>query len=333
MDSKNLLIFGIVTAGVFLISSEVIWAQSTPDRGESDAHYESKFVEAQGIHLHYLDFGGSGLQVLFLHGVHGDATNFAEFAPRFADEYRVLAVTRRGWGKSESPPWGYDVATQSEDVLAFLDALGLEKTVLISNSRSPELIYIAEHHPERLSGLVFLDHLEPMHWGGEREPLRTFWEMNMRGACADGVVTEEASLFRPRRSYRPHFIDDESLRIDIPTLGFVNRYGERTPERYDYLASTLKKAATDAWCDPMSKEYFAQLAQDPERLAEMREALAEMMNPAPYTRAFARALGQNLEMVRLDVFGVTGYEYQRAPDLVYPHIRQFLDAVRVDEGF
>jgi len=27
MNSKNLLIFGIVTIGVFLISSEVIWAQ------------------------------------------------------------------------------------------------------------------------------------------------------------------------------------------------------------------------------------------------------------------------------------------------------------------
>lgn len=322
MDRRHRVIPRLVAASCLAAAAFLGEALHAQDPAESP--YESSFVEARGIRLHYLDFGGSGPPLLLLHGVHGTAANFAGFAPRFSDRYRTLALTRRGWGESESPPWGYDVATQAEDVLAFLDAMGIGKVVLISNSRSPELLYIAEHHAERLLGLVFLDHLEPIHWGGGHEPLRTFWEMSMRGACGPG---EHVGLFRPRRSYRPHFIDDESIRIDVPTLDFVNREGGRLPAQYDYLTSTLALAASDDWCDPVSKAYFAQLAQDETQLTAIRKELAEAHDSKVYTEAFFRALGSNLRLVRLEAFGVTGYEYQRAPDLIYPHIRRFVDGL------
>jgi hypothetical protein len=79
--------------------------------------HESRFVQVRGIGMHYLDFGGSGLPVIFLHGGHGDARNFVDFAPRFADGFRILAPNRRGRGESENVDWGYGTAAQAEDIL------------------------------------------------------------------------------------------------------------------------------------------------------------------------------------------------------------------------
>lgn len=82
--------------------------------------YQERSVSVRGIDLHYLDFGGKGLPIIFLQSFHGDAKEWVDydapgFAPRFVKDHRVYAVTRRGWGKSTDTYWGFDVATQAED--------------------------------------------------------------------------------------------------------------------------------------------------------------------------------------------------------------------------
>jgi pimeloyl-ACP methyl ester carboxylesterase len=107
------------------------------------------------LRLHYLDFGGEGLPVVFLHSKPWDAWSYDGFAQRFASEYRVLAPTLRGSGDSEGSP--ADVETDGEDILRFMDVLGIERAVLVGNS-TPGLAmaYLAEYHSERIAGLVFL---------------------------------------------------------------------------------------------------------------------------------------------------------------------------------
>ncbi|HUE76346.1 MAG TPA: hypothetical protein VMM83_00265 [Longimicrobiales bacterium] len=77
--------------------------------------YESRFVEANGIRLQYMDFGGSGLPLIFVQDIH----NYFEheepffqrdlrsaFYTRFTDDLRVLATVKRGYGESDDPGWG-----------------------------------------------------------------------------------------------------------------------------------------------------------------------------------------------------------------------------------
>jgi pimeloyl-ACP methyl ester carboxylesterase len=151
-------------AGALLLcaTAVLLTAQDASAQGTAQPAYESAFVQVRGIRMHYLDFGGSGLPVIFLHGGHGDARNFVDFAPRFADGYRVLALDRRGKGQSEMVDWGYGTAAQAEDVLGFMDALGLERPVLIGFHRPvATMTYLAEHHPDRLTGVVYLAHEGP----------------------------------------------------------------------------------------------------------------------------------------------------------------------------
>lgn len=122
---------------------------------------KSDFVNVNGIKLHYLDWGGDGRTLIFLTGMGSTAYIFGKFAPRFADKFRVLALTRRGQGDSDYPETGYDADTLTEDICQFMDALHIEKAVLAGHSLAGvELTHFAATHPDRVEKLVYLDALD-----------------------------------------------------------------------------------------------------------------------------------------------------------------------------
>lgn len=120
--------------------------------------YKSDFVNVNGIRLHYLDWGGQGTVLLFLAGMTGSAYIFNEFAPRFTDRFHVIGLTRRGHGDSDYPETGYDVDTLTEDLRQFMDALEIDRAILVGHSMANlELCHFAASYPERVLKLVFLD--------------------------------------------------------------------------------------------------------------------------------------------------------------------------------
>jgi pimeloyl-ACP methyl ester carboxylesterase len=126
--------------------------------GHSALH-KTQFVTVEGdIRLEVLDWGGQGRTLVFLAGLGNTAHVFDEFAPRFADEFRVVGLTRRGFGASSRPSVGYGAQRLSEDVVAVIEALHLERPVLVGHSiAGEELSYIAAREGNRIGGLVYLD--------------------------------------------------------------------------------------------------------------------------------------------------------------------------------
>ena len=101
---------------------------------------------------------GSGRPIVLLAGAGNTAHVFDEFAPRLASAGRVYGITRRGYGASSAPAAGYGVDRLGTDVLQVLDALALERPVLIGHSiAGQELSFLATNHPNRLAGVVYLD--------------------------------------------------------------------------------------------------------------------------------------------------------------------------------
>ena len=116
------------------------------------------FVQANGIRLHYLDWGGSGDPILFLPGFNDTAHVYDHFAPRFTDRFHVVGLTRRGVGESDKPADGYDAGTRVEDIRQFLETLGIRKVCLIGHSMAgDELTLFATRYPDRVTKLVYLD--------------------------------------------------------------------------------------------------------------------------------------------------------------------------------
>ena len=125
------------------------------------SHPISDFFNSNGIHLHYLDWGGSGPTLIFLTGIGCSAYIFNKFAPRFTDRFRVLALTRRGQGDSDIPETGYDVNTLTEDICQFMEHLNVEKAILAGHSLAGvELTHLAATSPTRVEKLIYLDALD-----------------------------------------------------------------------------------------------------------------------------------------------------------------------------
>lgn len=116
------------------------------------------FVTANGIKLHYLDWGGSGDPILFLPGFNDSADVYSQFALRFTDHFHAIGLTRRGVGESDKPKDGYDTRTRVEDIRQFLDSLHISRVTLIGHSMAgDELTLFASCYPQRVAKLVYLD--------------------------------------------------------------------------------------------------------------------------------------------------------------------------------
>jgi pimeloyl-ACP methyl ester carboxylesterase len=116
-------------------------------------------VPGDRVSLHARDWGGDGTPVVLLHGLASNARIWDGVAQRLAGAgRRVVALDQRGHGGSEQPAGGYDFATVCRDLAAALDALGLERPVLVGHSwgANVALQYAAER-PEAVAGLVLVD--------------------------------------------------------------------------------------------------------------------------------------------------------------------------------
>ena len=116
------------------------------------------FVTVSNVKLHYLDWGGKGEPLLFLHGIGDTPHIYDDLAPKLTNQFRVLAVARRGHGESEKPDTGYDTATRVEDIRQFLDALKIPRAILVGHSAAGnEVSLFAITHPDRASKLIYID--------------------------------------------------------------------------------------------------------------------------------------------------------------------------------
>lgn len=125
---------------------------------QDQSPHTSGFATVNGVKLHYLDWGGRGEAVLFITGMGDTAHVYDWMAPKFTDKYRVLALTRRGYGESDKPEAGYDADTLTEDVRRFLDHIKIKRVHLIGHSAAGnELTNFATRHPKRTLSLIYLD--------------------------------------------------------------------------------------------------------------------------------------------------------------------------------
>jgi pimeloyl-ACP methyl ester carboxylesterase len=126
-----------------------VYAPFREDEMTTNATPESKFLEVNGLRLHYLDWGNqSAPPLVCVHGFRGNAHSFDGFARRFRDRYRVIAVDVRGRGDSAWASDGdYSMAAYTRDLAGIVDALGLDRFSYIGTSMGGRIgmLYAAEH--------------------------------------------------------------------------------------------------------------------------------------------------------------------------------------------
>ncbi len=132
----------------------------------------SKTVTANGINIHYLDWGTEGKPpIVLLHGLRGHARVWEDVAEALCGDYHVYSMDQRGRGDTDHAPGGdYSTDAFVADLAGFLDAVGLDKFILFGHSMGGRnSMAFAGKYPERLEGLCIVDigpKIEPA--GGNR---------------------------------------------------------------------------------------------------------------------------------------------------------------------
>ena len=96
---------------------------------------------------------------LLVHGLASNARTWDQVAALLAQAgHAVFAVDQRGHGLSEKPDDGYDFPTVTADLAALLDALEVDRRLLIGQSWGGNVtLAFGAHYPERVQGLGFVD--------------------------------------------------------------------------------------------------------------------------------------------------------------------------------
>lgn len=122
------------------------------------------FISANGVRLHYRRWSPAEPRprvppILLLHGLASAARIWDFVAPLLAAQgYTVTALDQRGHGESDKPQTGYDFATMLADVDATMQALGIERPVLVGHSWGAMVaLQYAATYPERVTAIVAVD--------------------------------------------------------------------------------------------------------------------------------------------------------------------------------
>jgi pimeloyl-ACP methyl ester carboxylesterase len=120
----------------------------------------ARIIEVEpGTSIEALDWGGSGRTVVLLAQLGQTAHIYDDWAPKLARSYRVLGITRRGYGESVTAP-GASLSTErlGADILAVLNAFKLQSPVLVGHAfAGEEMSWIGSRHSGRVAGLIYVD--------------------------------------------------------------------------------------------------------------------------------------------------------------------------------
>lgn len=177
---------------------------------------------SNGVTLSYTEQGDPrGPGVVLLPGPTDSWRSYEPVLDRMPGSIRTIAVSQRGHGDSAKPPTGYRVQDFAADVAPLLDALHLERAVLVGHSASCFVARrVAIDRPERVAGLVL-----------EASPTTLRGDTRF-AAFVDSVVSDLQDRIDP--DFARSFVADTSS-------------GELDPEVHDRLAGELLKVPARVW--------------------------------------------------------------------------------------
>jgi pimeloyl-ACP methyl ester carboxylesterase len=112
------------------------------------------WVDAGGVRLAVMR-RGSGIPVVCLHAIGHGARDFEDFASRVGKDYEIIAIDWPGQGRSPPMTDPPSAKRYADIALAAMDALGLDKIVLLGNSiGGAAALQMAARAPERVRTLV-----------------------------------------------------------------------------------------------------------------------------------------------------------------------------------
>ena len=185
-------------------------------------------VTVHGVTLRLSEAGKAGAPpVLLMHGFPQDRSMWRDVTPTLARTRRVISLDLRGAGESEAPRHGYSTTERVADVVAVLDALGLDRVDVVGHDWGAWLGYrIALDHPDRVRRLVAIAMVHP--WPMQRHLLPNVWRWWVTALFE--VPGVGAWVLRRHLGVASWLLTRDSRRPDIWSSERLHRYVVRAAE-------------------------------------------------------------------------------------------------------
>ena len=161
---------------------------------------QDKFVNANGMRFHYLEWGNpDNPPMLLLHGFAQTCHSWDFVALGFSDNYRVIVLDQRGHGDSDWASDGdYSPETQQEDISGVVNELGLDNFVLMGLSMGGRNSFTyAANNSGKVKALVVVD-AAPQNMQQGTQNIRSFVQQDDELDSVDAFV-ERVLQYNPRR--------------------------------------------------------------------------------------------------------------------------------------
>jgi len=177
---------------------------------------------------------GIGPAVLFIHGWSLSGEVWDRQLRVVAEAgYRAIAMDQRGHGDSDAPLDGYGIDDLTADALGVLDALGIDRAVVVGWSLGGMVgLRLAHRHPDRVRALVMVasngaaaSRTEAFPFGVPAEqPLTTI----LAAEHADRIALRRSAVGDPFKGDPPALTLDWLHRISLQTPSWAGRAAMRT---------------------------------------------------------------------------------------------------------
>lgn len=129
---------------------------------------DSRFIELNGLTVHYKTAGSGSPLIILLHGFGANLSSWNKVMAPLAELGTVVAFDRPAFGLTERPvgaelaawpgPNPYSPDAQADLVVALIEALGRERAILVGNSAGGTVaMHTYLRYPDRVQGIVFVD--------------------------------------------------------------------------------------------------------------------------------------------------------------------------------
>jgi pimeloyl-ACP methyl ester carboxylesterase len=152
-----------------------------------------------GLELPYIEQGDpDGVPMLLLHGITDSHRSFEPVLAALPDSIHAYAITQRGHGDASKPADGYAAASLAADAVAFLDAVGVERAVVVGHSMGAWIARrVAATYPDRVLGAVLAGCFSTFDVPEVHELLASFAELGDPIDPAYARAWQESTLNRP----------------------------------------------------------------------------------------------------------------------------------------
>jgi pimeloyl-ACP methyl ester carboxylesterase len=224
---------------------------STSSEPPAIAGVRRSFVEARGVRFHVTESGPEdGRPVIALHGWPQHHWAYRDLLADPPPGLRIIAPDLPGYGWSGPAPHKWAKDDVAEDVLALIDAMGLDRVLLVGHDWGAFAGYrLLLAHPERVDGYLVMNMAHP--WQTPGTVLPHLW----RFAIYQPFVASIGKFLQQRTGYLEKVI----YRAGAPGMDrdVVRVYSER------FRDPVCARAATDTYRTFLLKE-FPSAARHPE---------------------------------------------------------------------